>query len=180
MMSLRARWRMVAVTAMTALAVMMCSTSPASAAVFGESTTWANEIEDNVPVRANGFMGEARADNGDLIQVWRGYDNPGMYISLDHGRPIRMAGETNASPQVVYMGGAQFVLFHTGTNGFVFYMVLTVNQGNNGRRYLRFGSWQQVPNGARTTDGRPVASPPCPTTTSRWRSTAPTAMSSGA
>ncbi|MFD9686640.1 hypothetical protein ACFXPX_43200 [Kitasatospora sp. NPDC059146] len=157
MSSLRAKWRMAAVTATTALAVLMFSNAPASAAVFGESSTWASEIEDNVPVRANGFMGEARAVNGDLIQVWRGYDNPGMYLSLDHGRPVRLAGATNASPQVVYMGGAQFVLFHTGTNGFIFYCVLTVNQANNGQRYLNFGNWIQVPNGAQTNDGRPVA-----------------------
>ncbi|MGA5821527.1 hypothetical protein ACPC54_27110 [Kitasatospora sp. NPDC094028] len=157
MNSIRAKWRLAAVTAATALAVLISSGAPASAAVFGESTTWANEIEDDRPVRANGFMDEARSANSDLIQVWRRYGTTEMYLALDHGRQIRLAGNTNASPQIVYMGGVQFVLFHTGTNGFIFYSVLTVNQANNGQRYLRFSDWHQVPNGARTNDGRPVA-----------------------
>ncbi|MER8101119.1 hypothetical protein [Kitasatospora sp. NPDC094016] len=157
MNSVRTRWRLAAVTVTTALAVLMFSNSSAYAVAPGESTRWANEIEDNVPVAASGIMGEARADNSDLIQVWRGADNANMYLSLDHGRPMTLAGQTNASPQVVYVGGTQFMLFHTGTNGFIFFSVLRVNVANNGQRYLQIGDWRQVGNDARTNDGRPVA-----------------------
>ncbi|MEV7937855.1 nuclear transport factor 2 family protein [Kitasatospora sp. NPDC088264] len=89
----------------TALAVLVFSNSSAYAEAPGESSRWADEIEDDVPVAASGIMGEARADDSDLIQVWRGADNADTHLSLDHGRPITLAGQTNAGPQVVYADG---------------------------------------------------------------------------
>ncbi|MEU1374948.1 hypothetical protein ABZ442_14915 [Streptomyces triculaminicus] len=158
MHSILAKSRILAVAMTTAFAVLLFSNSPASALEPGESTRWANEIEGNTPVQANGIMGEARAANGDLFQVWHGADNGNMYLSLNHSQPLTLPGQTHASPQIVFVGGqAQFLLFHTGSNGFVYYTTLSVAVGDNGHRYARFDNWRQVPNGARTLEGLSVA-----------------------
>ncbi|MGW4650811.1 hypothetical protein [Kitasatospora sp. NPDC004289] len=150
-------WRLLPVALVAATSVLLAS-STASAAEPGESNGWSQEIEDNAPVYSDGDMSEARDPNGNaLVQVWRGWSNNNIYLSINHGTPIQMGGaQTNVSPVVVFdtHGGnsSYFRVFHTGTNGFVFYSHIQVT-GN----LLNPSAWYQVPNDVRTPNNLPVA-----------------------
>ncbi|MFC8448187.1 hypothetical protein [Kitasatospora sp. NPDC057223] len=145
---------------MTALAVLLFTSTSASATAPGESTQWANEIEGGHAAYAEGNISEARnPGTGALMQVWHGWGTGNMYIALDHGTTYLMDGLTNSSPQIVWLGhgGNDFMLFHTGTNGFIFYAFGSISYANNGARFPEVSDWQQVPNGAATPNSRSVA-----------------------
>ncbi|MFJ8621407.1 hypothetical protein ACIRD3_01005 [Kitasatospora sp. NPDC093550] len=153
------RWRIAAVAMLTALSVLFLSNSSAFATQVGEGPVWNEEIENNVAVQTAGGMVEARdPDNGVLLQTWRGYDNA-IYLSVNHGRVIAMPRATTyANPAVVWRwsngDNATFRVFHTGTNGFVFYTDVSTTGPNHLANIQPW--WNQVPNGTATPNNFPV------------------------
>ncbi|MEK2490893.1 hypothetical protein WN990_15160 [Kitasatospora purpeofusca] len=152
------RWRLLPVALVAATSVLFLSNSAAFAAEPGESNGWSQEIENNAPVYSDGDMSEARDPNSNtLLQVWRGWTNNNIYMSVNHGAPIQMGGaQTNVTPVVAYDthngNSSYFRVFHTGVNGFVFYSNIQVT--NN---LVNPSAWYQVPNDVRTPNNMPVS-----------------------
>ena len=101
----------------------------------GESNTWTSEIADNTPLQSQDTYSEAYAPNGTLVGIWRGWDNSGVWISVNHGVPFEVpnasgaAVATNVAPRVVYSNG-QFYAFYTGTDGHI--LMSSVSSGTGG------------------------------------------------
>jgi hypothetical protein len=68
----RNRGRLALMAALAALALSIGFAAPAFAAEPGESNTWNEEYVGNQQLGARGTVTEARNEQGDLLQVWRG------------------------------------------------------------------------------------------------------------
>jgi hypothetical protein len=134
----RKRWRLAFMAVLAALAVSVTFASPAFAAEPGESGNWIQEWEGNQYLALRGTMGEARNTQGDLLQVWRGENNNNVWMRLDNGNPFTLGTTaTYSSPTVVPYGQNSFMVFHTGTNGFIYYTIVNTDYSWNG--------WTAVP-----------------------------------
>jgi hypothetical protein len=149
----RKRWRLALTAVLAALAVSVAFAAPALASEPGEWGSWSQELVSNgtQQVRTAGTLSEAR-NGGSLLEVWRGADNNQVWAAWNHGYPFSLGGSntaTYASPQVVGYGPNYFMVFHTGTDGNIYYAV--VFDDNSWQ-----GSWDQVP-GQSTPNYMPVS-----------------------
>jgi hypothetical protein len=154
----RKRWRLGLTAVLAALAVSVTLASPAHAAEQGEWNNWTPETINNgaQQLTAQGSISEAR-NGADLLQVWRAADTtlPGanqVWASYNHGPAFSIGGsstQTYASPQAVAAGDGYFYVFHTGTDGNIYY---TGVYGNNNYSH----TWAQVP-GQTTPNNMPVS-----------------------
>jgi hypothetical protein len=147
------RWRLALTAVLAALAVSVAFAAPALASEPGEWGSWSQELVSNgtQQVRTAGTLSEAR-NGGALLEVWRGADNNQVWASWNHGYPFSLGGSntaTYASPQVVGYGANNFMVFHTGTDGNIYYAY--VYDDNNWQGY-----WNQVP-GQSTPNDMPVS-----------------------
>ncbi|XVV16028.1 hypothetical protein ACQP2X_17240 [Actinoplanes sp. CA-131856] len=128
-------------------AVLAFTATPALAVQPGEDATWAPEIENDTALRAGDTISEARdLNNGNLMQVWRGYGNSNIYIAINHSVPLQLPSTTTyAAPRVVWTNDGFFV-FHTGTDGYIYYRRIPVPANADNVS----GNWTRVPNNART------------------------------
>ncbi|MEU2438371.1 hypothetical protein ABZ595_19625 [Streptomyces rubradiris] len=141
---------MLATAALTALAMLVLTGSPASAAEPGESNTWIPELENGAQLHSSDTVGEARdPDNGNLVQVWRSDSDNTIWVSLNNGEPVLLpTAQTYVAPRVVRYGG-HFHVFHTGTDGRVYEMALQFS-GSTTLAANQPNSWAALPNQAVT------------------------------
>ncbi|MFF4903036.1 hypothetical protein [Streptomyces sp. NPDC001068] len=150
------RWRLAAVVILTAVSVLLFSSS-AYAGQVGESSQWAKE-----GVSAGSDMTEARDPAGNAVEVWRGADNFNIYIRVNGFAPVALSNaQTHVTPQVIYANG-NFIIFHTGVEGNVYYTFMELRWPSTGGVVYVTSGWIQVPNGVRTTDARSVSATTTP------------------
>ncbi|WP_033222949.1 hypothetical protein [Kitasatospora phosalacinea] len=152
------RWRLLTVAFIAAVSVLFFSNNAAFAAEPGESNGWTQEIENNVQVYSDGDMSEARDPNlNTLVQVWHGWTDNNVYMAVNHGRPVQLPNaSTYVTPVVAFDrtsgSSSVFRVFHTGTNGYVFYSNVTVSSN-----LVAPSLWYQVPRDVRTPNNRSVS-----------------------
>ncbi|MFF4815271.1 hypothetical protein ACFY2K_11845 [Kitasatospora sp. NPDC001309] len=138
--------------------------SPAYASQPGESGSWQFETAGGSRIQSADSISESRSQANVLVQVWRTFNNAIM-ISVNHGPATEMPGATTyAEPQVVFSSQngptSLFWVFHTGTNGYVFYTPVSATP--NSQTYTPQGLWNQVPNGVATPNELRVSVIPLP------------------
>lgn len=139
--------RRAAVTLTAALAISVGAGASAFAAQPGEDAEWHYQYDHGERVESNGGMTEAHDANGNLVQAWRGYSDNAIYVAANNGAIYRWpananggAATTYATPQIVATDYG-FRVYHTGTDGRIYYAGLTINAGQVGL----LGSWRTVP-----------------------------------
>jgi hypothetical protein len=121
------RWRLALTAVLAALALSVTFAGQALAAEPGEWGSWTEEHVGSQYLAARGTVGEARTGQGSLLQVWRGETNSIVWLSLNSGNAFQLTNpdgsstETNFSPTVVPYGSNSFMVFHTGTDGRIYY-----------------------------------------------------------
>ncbi|MET9399021.1 hypothetical protein [Kitasatospora sp. NPDC002965] len=159
-MKITPRRRLPAITLFTIVSVLFFANSAAHASQPGEGTSWTHETESGHNVFALGAMAETRDPNNNvLVQVWRAANNT-IRLSVGHGPEVTMAGATTyADPVVEWVttngSSSTFRVFHTGTNGFVFYTYVTA--GTSDQTPHVQPEWEQVPHGVATPNTLPVS-----------------------
>jgi hypothetical protein len=148
--------RLAVVALVAAIAVTVGVAAPALAAQPGEGTSWSQEQAGGSQIYARGIT-QARDSSGHLVEVWRGYDNNYIWISVDH-QPARqwvsadqVVPQTYAAPQIVWTEWG-FRVYHTGTDGNIYYAGLSLN----GDQISILGGWVRIPN-AYTRNDQPPA-----------------------
>lgn len=142
------RWRLALVAGLAAIAMSVAFGGKAFAAEPGEWGDWVEEHVGNQYLAARGTVSEAR-NNGNLLQVWRGETNNIVWLSYNNGNPFQYTNpdgsstQTYYSPTVVPYGTDSFMVFHTGTDGRIYYA-----QVNSDLSWP--GSWTAVPWGQST------------------------------
>ena len=140
----RKRWRLAFIAVLTAIAVSVTFTGEAFAAEPGEADNWIAEHVNGLDLSARNTVSEARND-GNLLQVWRGETNNIVWLSYEAGPPFQLTNPdgsstaTYTSPVVVPYGTVSFMVFHTGTNGLIYYTQVNPESGTWD------GSWAAVP-----------------------------------
>jgi hypothetical protein len=134
---------------LTALA-LLATPSEAFAQLPGE---WSNYTSEHVG-GGNLFLdftySEAR-NGGHLLSVWRscvcgGNTNIPVVMSLDNGRPFQIGvTASNVSPTVVPWGPNAFMVFHTGTDGNIWFTPVYGDGSNSGTWYNVPGNTTQMP-----------------------------------
>lgn len=117
------RWRLALIAALAALGLSLAFAGQALAAEPGESGSWSPEMvnNQNMQVSSQGPVQEAR-NGGHLLEVWRGATNNQVWVSFDNGNAYTLGTTaTNVLPTVVPWGPDSFMVFHTGTDGRIYY-----------------------------------------------------------
>ncbi len=118
------RWWLAFMAVLAALAVSVTFASPSFAAEPGEWGSWSPETVNNhnMQVASQGTLSEAR-NGGNLLEVWRGATNNQVWLSFNNGNAFTLGGNTATyvSPTVVAWGSDSFMVFHTGTDGNIYY-----------------------------------------------------------
>lgn len=121
----RGRLRLMLTALLTVFAVSL-GVETASANPPNESNTWAVQRVGGDMMQSLNADSEAYSDDNHLLQVWRG-DNNGLYFALDHGGAYRFdATTTLAAPRVISFGNGIWAIFHTGTDGHIYWTTLNV------------------------------------------------------
>jgi hypothetical protein len=131
----RKRWRLALIAALAAIGLSVAFASSALAAEPGEWGSWSPETVNNhnMQVSSQGALDEAR-NGGNLLEVWRGATNNQVWLSFNNGYAYTLGTTaTNVSPTVVPFGPDSFVVFHTGTDGRIYYTTV-----------YNDGSWDNV------------------------------------
>ncbi|GII56580.1 hypothetical protein Pth03_49690 [Planotetraspora thailandica] len=120
------KWRLAAIAILAAFSVLIVTGTPASAAnAPGEWDYWrAETVNGSQHLYAAGTIAEARNGSGRLLRVWRANDDTGyLWAAWDNsGQAYRLDGAYSwASPTVVRWGNNGFALFHTGTDGRIYW-----------------------------------------------------------
>lgn len=135
------RWRLALIAALSALGLSLAFAGPALAAEPGESSSWSPEMvnNQNMQVSSQGPVSEAR-NSGRLLEVWRGATNNQVWVSFNNGPAYTLGNytATNVTPTVVPYGPDSFMVFHTGTDGNIYYTTV-YNDGS------WENTWFQVP-----------------------------------
>jgi hypothetical protein len=135
------RWRVALIAALTALAMSLAFAGQALAAEPGEWGNWNQEMvnDQSMQVASQGTVQEAR-NGGNLLEVWRGATNDQVWLSFNNGPAFTLGGNTATyvSPTVVAWGTDAFMVFHTGTDGHIYWSPV-YNDGTH-ESY-----WVQVP-----------------------------------
>ena len=138
------RWRVVLTAALTALAMSLAIAGQAVAAEPGESGSWTEEQVGSQTLAARGTLAEAR-NGGYLLQAWRGETNNIVWLSINNGNAFQLTNPdgsstgTDFSPAVVGYGQNSFMVFHTGTDGNIYYTQVSPASGT------WTGYWTAVP-----------------------------------
>jgi hypothetical protein len=137
------RWRLAFIAVLTAITVSTAFAGVANAAEPGEWGDWAEEHVGGHMLEARDAMTEARNGQGDLLQVWRGETNDRVWMSLNAGNAFELRNpdgtstETYYRPTVVPFGSNSWMVFHTGTDGRIYYAQLNPD-------YSWSGSWTAI------------------------------------
>jgi len=119
----------------------MVSSSPALAALAGEESSFHQEQAGGRYVVANDRPAEA-VNGRTQLTAWRGRDNAGIWMSLGNNNPFRISDNdgTNAAPWVVAYEEDGWMVFHTGTDGHVYYAIVR-DQGG----VAVYDRWHAIP-----------------------------------
>src|ERR1700712_3568584 len=104
------RWRVALIAALTALALSVAFAGPALAGEPGEWGSWSEEHVGSQQLEARGTVSEARTQQGNLLQVWRGETNNIVWLSMNNGNAFQLTNPdgtstaTYFSPTVVPYG----------------------------------------------------------------------------
>jgi hypothetical protein len=117
----RSKWRLLIVALVASFAVLM-SSSGAFANEPGEVNFWTHEREGGTNLQSSDTVSEARGA-GVLVSVWRGETDNHVWVSVNNQNAFTLdINATNVAPRVVYLPRSQsFDIFHTGTNGHIYY-----------------------------------------------------------
>lgn len=136
------RWRLALTAALAAIVLSVTFASQALAAEPGEWGSWTEEHVGSLTLAARGTLGEARS-GGNLLQVWRGATNNIVWLSFNSGNAFQLTNPdgsstaTTFSPTVVPYGTNSFMVFHTGTDGSIYYTQVNSD-------YTWSGEWTAV------------------------------------
>jgi hypothetical protein len=134
-------WRLPAVVALTAITMVAPALKAFAQGQPGEGHSYNPEdVTQSGQVQMQGSLAEAR-NGGHQLDVWRANDNTNqVWMSYDLAAPFTIGQtDTLASPAVVAWGsGGNFMVFHTGTNGNIYYTFIFGPNSNS-------GFWQAVP-----------------------------------
>lgn len=90
-------------------------------------------------------------DGSSKVEVWRGFDNQ-VWVSVNAGQPFTIGATTTYwAPTVVAIGTSGAAIFHTGTDGRIYYVF---SNGGSGELASPYGwtNWTAVP-GQTTSQG---------------------------
>jgi hypothetical protein len=149
--------RKLSVLAVLAIAFQLAALATATGAFAqlpGESNRYNPEIVDDNnsqngtsfgdPLKLQYTYSEAR-NNGHLLSVWRGLTNSQVWMSLDNGVAFTVGGtKTFLSPTVVAWGSSNFLVFHTGIDGDIWYTPVYPNNDASDTA-TTLGKWLAVP-----------------------------------
>jgi hypothetical protein len=126
------------------LLTVVATSSEAIAQQPGESSFFTVELVGDQGLETRNDRAEAR-NGGNLLEVWRGFNNNTVWMSLNNGRPFQTVNPTSTqvAPTVVPWGNEDFMVFHTGTNGIYFTFVFS--QAIEGTNEHTLGEWEVVP-----------------------------------
>lgn len=130
------QWRLSAIMVLKVVAILALTSKMFGQGQPGESGGYTNEqVACAGNLRTNGTLAEAR-NGGNQLDVWRA-DTPGfaapVWLSLNHGCPFTIGNTaTFASPAVVPFDTSSFMVFHTGTDGRIYWTVVLGNGFGNG------------------------------------------------
>lgn len=152
------RWLRVAAI-VASIAIGLGIAAPAAiAAQPGESSTWYQEVAGGSQIEGRG-EDEARSPDGTLVEVWRGFNNNEIYVSVNNGAVWRWVStlsgnvpQTYARPRVVWTEYG-FRVWHTGTDGHIYYAGMTINNG----QVVGLGEFWQAPSNVVTRNDQPPA-----------------------
>lgn len=148
-------------THIPAISVTVLTVEPALAAKAvaagqpGESYSWSLETENNSPLRSSDTVSEARnPNNGDLLQVWRGYNQTTIWAAVNHGQPFTIgAAQTYAAPRVVWSADG-FSIFHTGIDRHI-WVASSQASGPTLSNPAMWGNWHALPDNFQTPNYYP-------------------------
>ncbi|HET6844753.1 MAG TPA: hypothetical protein VFK06_24170 [Candidatus Angelobacter sp.] len=122
MSQLLKQWRLAALTALTVVTVLGAASEAFAQGQNGESSKYTLEMVGGSGLRTRNDRVEAR-NGGNLLEVWRGADNNIVWMSLNNGNAFQIAAgsATNVAPAVVAWGPSDFLVFHTGTDGRIYF-----------------------------------------------------------
>jgi hypothetical protein len=120
-------WRISAGILFAALAVV-ASTAQAFAQQPGEWGVY-NPVSVAVAgkILSAGTLAEAR-NGGNLLDAWKADDNTNqVWLSYNDGAPFTISAgtQTSVSPAVVAFGPSNFLVFHTGLDGHIYYAAVS-------------------------------------------------------
>ena len=138
MSQLLKRWLLPALAAITVVTVLGTASEAFAQGQNGESSKYTLEMVGGGPLATRNDRSEAR--NGRyLLEVWRGGTNNTVWMSLDNGTPFQIGTTaTNVAPAVVASGTDGFLVFHTGTDGNIYYTGVFIDGSN-------YEQWFSVP-----------------------------------
>src|SRR5579883_3346420 len=154
-------WRTL-LLAMTVLGIVAATTTESFAQQPGESSHYTAENVDGQELRTPHTYSEAR-NGGHLIRVWQGASDNQVWMSFDFGPNFTLGRTvTYTHPTVIPLGSSGFEVFHTGTDGGIYYTTVDIPDtdwdGNTGDVWD--GTWQRIPN--QSTDMSVSAAPFAP------------------
>jgi hypothetical protein len=132
-------WRTSAIVVLVALAVTASASQAFAQGQPGESNFYTlKQVADWGNLHASGTLAEAR-NGGNLLSAWRAYDSANqVWLSFNNGSPFTIGtAETFESPAVVPFGPSNFLVFHTGVDGHIYYAAVS---GTN-----QTTSWIEIP-----------------------------------
>src|SRR5260370_21582577 len=77
-------------------------------------------------LKTEGTLAEAR-NNGNLLSAWKANDETDqVWLSYNNGSPFTISPTTRTfvSPAVVAIGTSNFLVFHTGIDGQIYYAIV--------------------------------------------------------
>ncbi|MFD8032676.1 hypothetical protein ACFV3F_28735 [Streptomyces sp. NPDC059717] len=117
------KWGLVVAALAAAVSVMFTTVGAyaASSALPNEESQTYNEQAGGQNVRGRGAA-EAYDTNGNHMTVWRGYDNNGIWSSINNQPAVELVpgSHTATQPWITSAGGNGWWVFHTGSGGQIY------------------------------------------------------------
>jgi hypothetical protein len=123
------QWRTSATVVLAALTVVVSVSQAFAQGQPGESNSYTQKQMANVAsnsFKAEGSLAETR-NHGIIMDAWRASDSTNqVWLSYNNGAPFTIGTtKTFASPAVVPFGPSNFLVFHTGVDGHIYYAAVS-------------------------------------------------------
>ncbi|WP_431951688.1 hypothetical protein [Actinacidiphila sp. bgisy167] len=128
-----------------AFAMTLAAGTEAFANEPGESNSWAGETQNRSPIQSRDTMAEANGYSG-LVQIWRGWDNNIVWLSVNHLRAFSFSNAdgsaplTGVAPRVINSNGWYYA-FYTSTSGRIYWSRAQDN-GTAPSTGIAWSNWQ--------------------------------------
>ena len=120
------RWRLSALAVLTALAVATATPAFAQGQPGEFNFYTVKKVHTAGNLYTEGSLAEAR-NNGNLLSAWKADDNTNqVWLSYNNGSPFTISPRTQTfvRPAVVAIGTSNFLVFHTGIDGQIYYAIV--------------------------------------------------------